>query len=340
MLFSHYQPCGYDMKLLRKILPLLWVLVLSGCVVKNVGTTVEHTFKGDYYLTSEKFEQGRESFAREVEENPDSALAHYYYGRFLLQDNDFELALRHLKRARDLDPRKPDYHFWAGVAFGGINDIKNEEASYSKALILDKDHLQSLIYLGHIYLERKQFENALDLYSQALDIWPDSPAALYNRALILHQLGRAPEEQLGWLEFIYRYPSGKMARQATDYLNMLGDFTFRNHRLGPHVITIEKIWFEPFSSVLDTSSHESLNVIGTNFEILGTGTLQIVVYQKNNKELARQKAHTIRRYLVEEFSSLDPKEIGISWFSEPHKLEIRNKSLTIDESVSFFITKE
>ena len=65
------------MILLRKILLLLCVVLLSGCVVKNIGTTVEHTFKGDYYLTSEKFEQGRESFAREVQENPESALAHY-----------------------------------------------------------------------------------------------------------------------------------------------------------------------------------------------------------------------------------------------------------------------
>ena len=329
----------YVMILLRKIYPLLFLILLNGCVVKNVGTTVEHTFKGDYYLSNEKFEQGRESFAREVEENPESALAHYYYGRFLLQDNDFELALKHLKKARDLDPRKPDYHFWTGVAYGGINDVKNEEASYSKALILDENHLQSLIYLGHIHLQRKQYEKALDLYSQALDIWPNSPAALYNRALILHLLGRTPEERRGWLEYISRYPSGKMARQATDYLNMLDDFTFRNHRLGSRIVTIEKIWFEPFSSTLDSSSYESLNVIGANFETLGIGTLQIVVYQKNNKGLARKKAHIIKRYLIDEFSDIEPNDIGISWFSEPHKLEIRKRSLTIDESVSFFITQ-
>jgi tetratricopeptide (TPR) repeat protein len=315
------------------------VVLLSGCVVKNIGTTVEHTFKGDYYLTSEKFEQGRESFAREVQENPESALAHYYYGRFLLQDNEYEQALTHLKKARDLDPRNTDYHFWTGVAYGGLNDIKNEEASYRIALKLDDDHLQSLIYLGHIYLQRKQYEKAFDLYSRALDIWPDSPAALYNRALILHQLGRTPEERRGWLEFISRYPSGKMAQQATDYLNMLDDFTFRNHRLGTRTVTTEKIWFEPFSSTLDPSSYESLNVIGTNFETLGKGTLQIVVYQKNNKELAKNKAHAIKRYLIDQFSSIEPKEIGISWFSESHKLEIRNKSLTIDESVSFFVTQ-
>jgi tetratricopeptide (TPR) repeat protein len=327
------------MILLRKIYPLLCVALLSGCVVKNVGTTVEHTFKGDYYLNSEKFEQGRESFAREVEENPESALAHYYYGRFLLQDNDFELALKHLKKARDLDPRKPDYHFWTGVAYGGINDIKNEEASYSKALILDKDHLQSLIYLGHIELRGKRYDQALELYGRALEIWPASPSALYNRALILKKLGRTPEELIGWLTYLSYYPSGAKARRATENLNLLKDFTYRNHLIGARTITTEKIWFVPFSAELDSSSYASLKLIGEVFANLDRGKLQIVVYQKNNKELARKKAHIIKRYLVDEFSDVEPNEIGISWFSEPHKLEIRKKSLTIDESVSFFITQ-
>lgn len=312
--------------------------LVSGCVVKDIGTTVEHTFKGDYYLKAEQYEKGRESFAKEVAENPDSALAHYYYGRFLLQDNDYELAVVHLNKARDLDPQNGDYHFWAGLAYGGLGDIKNEEASYRTALQLDDDHLQSLIYLGHIELQKKRYQQALDLYSKALDIWPDGPSALYNRALILHQLGRSPEERRGWLEYLSRYPSGAMALQATDYLNMLGDFTFRNHRLGARTVTTEKIWFEPFSSILDASSHESLNVIGSIFENLDTGTLQIVVYQKNNKDLAREKAQAIKRYLVDEFPSIKPNKIGVSWFSEPHKVTIKKKNLTIDESVSFFVT--
>ena len=32
------------------------------------------------------------------------------------------------------------------------------------------------------------------------------------------------------------------------------------------------------------------------------------------------------------------KQIGVSWFSEPQKTTIRGKKLTIDESVSFFVT--
>ena len=328
------------MILLRNFTLLLCLALLSGCVVKNVGTTVEHTFKGDYYLENQKFEQGRESFAREVQQNPNSALAHYYYGRFLLQDNDHEQALTHLKKARDLDPRKPDYHFWTGVAFGGIKDIKNEEASYRTALKLDDNHLQSLIYLGHVELRGKRYDQALELYGRAIAIWPASPSALYNRALILKKLDRTPEEQRGWLDYLYYYPSGAKTRRAVENLNLLNDFTYRNHLIGVRTITTEKIWFVPFSAELDSSSYASLNLIGEVFANLDRGKLQIIVYQKNNTELARNKALAIKRYLVDEFPSIESEEVGISWFPEPHKEKIRNENLTIDESVDFFVTSD
>lgn len=312
---------------------------LGGCVVKDIGTTVEHTFKGDYYLSAEEYEKGRESFALEVAQNPDSALAHYYYGRFLLQDDEAALALAQLRRACTLDPDNPEYQFWAGLAYGGVGDQKNEEASYRRALELDSNHLQALIYLGHVELGKKRYEEALDLYARALDIWPASPSALYNRALILQRLGRSPEERRGWLSYLAYHPSGAQARQAVDYLNLLEDFTYRNHRLGARTVTTEKIWFEPFSARLDESSYASLDLIGQIYANLNRGKLQIVVYQKNNEKLARSKALNIKSYLTEEFSQLDPAGIGVSWFAEPHTFEVRKKRLANDESVSFFITK-
>lgn len=320
-------------------MPLYLAVLLSGCVIKDVGLTVEHSIKGDYYLSSEKFEQGRDSFALEVQQNPDSAMAHYYYGRFLLQDSDYKLALEHLKKAAKLDSDNPDYHFWTGAAYGTQKMIKEEEASYRLALEWDSNHLQSLVYLGHVELRKKRYEEALDLYGRALDIWPASPSSLYNRALIFHKLGRSPEEKRGWLTYLSYYPSGAKARRATNYLNMLGDFTYRNHVLGVRTVTTEKIWFEPFSAELDSSSFPSLNLIGEIFTNLDRGKLQIVVYQKNNKKLARQKAINIRSYLLKEFPQLAPKKLGVSWFEESHKLTVNKKKLTNDESVSFFITE-
>ena len=82
------------------------IAILNGCVVKDISRTVEHTVKGDYYLKSEKFDKGRDSFRTEVEENPYSALANYYYGRFLLYDKDYKQALKYLQKATGFRTRK------------------------------------------------------------------------------------------------------------------------------------------------------------------------------------------------------------------------------------------
>ena len=129
-----------------------------------------------------------------------------------------------------------------------------------------------------------------------------------------------------------------MARRATIHLNSLKDFSYRNHRLGARIVTIEKIWFKPFSSALDDSSKESLRVIGAITSNSLKGNLQIVTFQKQNKRLARNKAVSIKKFLLQEFSTLRPDRIGISWFAEPQILPSGKNKLKIDESVSFFIT--
>ena len=325
----------------RKILWILSGVILllgAGCVVKDIGRTVEHTVKGDYFLTSKKFEQGEESFQREVQENPYSALANYYYGRFLLQNDNFNKALVHLEKARDLEPNSSDYHFWAGVAYGENNRHKEEEASYLEALQIDRNHLLSITFLGHMKLAKKQYTEALSYYERALDIWPGSPSALFNRALILNRFGRTPEEEIGWLEYLTRYPSGRLAPRAVTYLNKIGNFSFRNHQLGSNTVTLEKIRFSAFSDQLSEASNESLELVGSVFQDMDRGKLEIVMYQKNNKDLARKRALAIKKFLMNEYPGIAPKRIGVSWFAEPQVITFGNTKQTINESVSFFVS--
>ena len=291
---------------------LFLLLAANGCVIKNVGTTVESTIKGDYFLQYEKFDEGLKSFQQAVAENPGNALTRYYYGRFLLLDGKKKEALNQFKKALELDGNNADYHFWTGLAYSENGNREREAKHYQQALSLNSRHLQSLIYMGHNLLEKKQYGNALDYYTRALAVWPGSPSALYNRALIMKRLDRTPEEQLGWHEYLAFHPSGGLARKAVDNLNVLGEFSFRNHHLGARTITIEKIRFEPFTAKLDAASKDSLTVIGTVITNLPEGTLQVVTYQKNNTKLARKRAVSIKRHLLDKFPQLAAGRVGLS----------------------------
>ena len=105
------------------------------------------------------------------------------------------------------------------------------------------------------------------------------------------------------------------------------------------MVTVEKIRFDAFTAELADSSYESLRLIGEVFNDMDKGTLQIVVYQKNNKELAKKRAIAVRQFLREEFPALATGQIGMSWFAEPQELKIKGKELSIDEGVSFFVTR-
>ncbi len=323
---------------LQSLFLLLSLVLSSGCIVTDMGNVVKHSVTGDYFLSTEKYSQGAENFKQEVTENPDSVLANYYYGRFLLGNKQYKEALPYLKTTTSLEPDNPDYHFWLGVAYGSLGKKSSERKSYLTALSLKKDHLQSLIYLGHNQLETKKYKAALKNYTKALTIWPASPSSLYNRALILTKLGRKPEARDGFLDYLSYYPSGAMARKAVTHLNNLDDFSFRNYSLLSRTITVEKIYFDPLTVEIANGSHASLELIGAIFKNMKKGKLQLLVYQLNNKELARKKAIKIKAFLLEKYPEINKKDIGVSWFDSPEIIKIGKKKKKTNESVHFFIS--
>ncbi|SHI13102.1 tetratricopeptide repeat protein [Desulfofustis glycolicus] len=324
------------------IFAILWLFVAllpSGCVIQDYGRTLGQSIKGDYYLQTGNHQGGLTSFREEVRQHPDSAVARYYYGRFLLQAGNVREAYDQLRSAADLAPDTADYQFWAGLAAGQNGQAKEEQRRYQAALDSDPRHLSALTYLGHSRLAANRYQEALDLYARALQIWPASPAALYNRALILNRLGRSAEEKIAWLTYMAYHPSGAKARQATDYLNALDDFTYRNHRLGARTVTIESISFVPFRAEPHPDSHESLRLIGTIARNHPEATLQILVFLKNNKDLAHHRALAIKRFLLDNTDGLTARRIGVSWFGQAQTLSVGQKKRRLDESVDFFLTE-
>ncbi|WP_084456599.1 tetratricopeptide repeat protein [Desulfogranum mediterraneum] len=320
---------------------LLLLALLQGCAQRSFQSTfhgLRYDIVGEHYLMLRDYEQGYAYFKEAVKTHPDNAEASYFTGRFLLASKRYKAALPYLKKAVILLPKEPDYHFWLGVAYGANRQRDKEKKSYQQALALDKKHLQALIYLGNNLLGSKQYQQALVLYAKALRIWPNSPAALYNRALAAHYLQRTPEERTAWLEYLRHYPSGGLARRAVAHLNGLGDFSYRLQQLGARSLSLPKITFTPLSATLDKASRPALDLVGATAANLDRGTLDLVVYQKNNAGLARRRALSIKRYLSRKFPELAGNRIRLSWFSSAERIRIKGRRLSIDESVRFILT--
>ncbi|MCP3931181.1 MAG: tetratricopeptide repeat protein [Bacteroidetes bacterium] len=320
---------------------MLLAILFSGCAGRSFQSSfqgLKYDIVGEHMLMLGSYKDGISFFEKAVIEHPESAEAAYYMGRFLLAVKKPGKAVVYLKKASGRSPGEADYHFWLGVSYGEVKKTRSEKESYEKALQEDKKHLQAMIYLGNNQLRSKKYQNALGLYQRALKIWPQSPSALYNRALASKYMNRTPEAKTGWLEYLRYYPSGGLARRAVIHLNQLGDFSFRTHRLGARTISLPKISFEPLRPELTKKSMQSLRMVGATGANFKNGTLQVVVYQKNNHALAKQRALRIKKYLQGKFPELRGEKIKLSWFAVPEKVKIKNKTYKVEETVQFLLT--
>lgn len=321
----------------------IFISSLSGCAVTDIAQeqfiSIKNFTVGEYYLDNHKYREGIANFKKETAENPNDAKAFFYLGRCYLAENQIQNALTALKKAVQLDPGHADSHFWLGVAYSAAGNPEAERKSYEAALKIDPDHVQALVYMGHNRLEAKDYLHALDFYNRALALAPNEPQALFNRGLIYRHYGRTPEEILSWRIYLANDPQGANARQAAEFLNTHGIFDYRNHLIGIRTITLKKIQFEPFTATIDKPSRQTLDFLGQVFERQTRFELHILVYQKNNKDLAKARAQSIKRYLTENNRRIGARRIKISWFDTPEKIMVDKKRFSEDEAIDFFTLK-
>jgi tetratricopeptide (TPR) repeat protein len=299
---------------------------------------VKNSFLGNQYLRTNDYYEGERSFRTAVAQNPYDPLANYYLGRFLLAQKEPAQALPYLRMAVAAEPRDTEYLFWQGVAYGALGEKKREQESYQKVIVIDTTYVQAWLYLGHNQMEQEDFEGALVSYQKVLGLRPYNASALYNRALIAKILEQRPEEKAGWLSYLNKYPAGDFAIQAIYHLNALGEFSYRNQYLSGRTVPLPRIKFEPFSGVLERNSLPSLDIVGATASNMGQGKLQILVFQENNKRLAKTRAISTRDYLVQKFPGLTTENTGISWFGEPELVALEGEKISVPSSVRFFIT--
>ena len=129
------------------------------------------------------------------QEHPQGLLArcHLYLGVGLyLQSHESETreaerslsveAINHLQEASDLDPGDHLAHFYLGIHYASQRRLSEAHTTVKTALLLQPDHLPSLM-LGVLVLSaKKQEEEALRMCDQALSEYPDNLALLAIKA--------------------------------------------------------------------------------------------------------------------------------------------------------------
>ncbi len=94
-------------------------------------------------------------------------------------------ALSALKRAIELSPDEPAYHFTSGVAWLKYPaDLVGAELSFRQFLKLRPDDAQGQLYLGYVLLKHKQYDEARVLLEKSVQKDKATPEAFYYLGLI------------------------------------------------------------------------------------------------------------------------------------------------------------
>ncbi|WP_285907173.1 tetratricopeptide repeat protein [Pseudodesulfovibrio pelocollis] len=301
------------------------VLMFAGCA-KVVGP---------YYLEQGKYQEGIDLLGKRLQENPSDADSAYYVARYHLALNRPGEAMPYMTRAVELAPDKADYRFWLGVTRWALLDYEGEREAYLEAVRINPRHISANLYLGHGCIDRGEWDEALARYDTVIALDKFNPEALYNRSTALGRLGRAKDEAAALKTFLEFYPDGMLALEATERLNLHGDFTYRNFILGSRNVTLRSMAFKPGTDELDMDSKESLRVVAAMMDANRKLALHVVGYVQGDPELAKARARSVRAALLAGRPFLDPARLPLSWFGSAETVEVGETAHTLPESVQF-----
>ncbi|HUJ21839.1 MAG TPA: tetratricopeptide repeat protein [Bryobacteraceae bacterium] len=182
-------------------------------------------------VSAEIFEvQGRYAeavaeYRKAIEKNPAAVNLHFRLGRALLMQSHSAQAVaqaRHEFEAElKLNPNDAVAEYEIGQIL--VTERKPDEAAprFERALGITPDFAEALVALARLRLDRKRYDDAIQLLQHAVRLQPANESAHYNLMLAYRNAGRSADAQRekAEIEKLQRPPEGEF----TEFLKKLGE---------------------------------------------------------------------------------------------------------------------
>lgn len=133
---------------------------------------------GDNYLSLRQLNKAEKAFKQALKINPDSSNAHYLLGFLCSIQQRWDDSVKELSRADELFPNHPEILRCLGWSYYNQNR-KSERgiALLERSRNLAPQDLNVLCDLGVCYMNVAQFEKAIPIFKQVIDLNPHSDQA-------------------------------------------------------------------------------------------------------------------------------------------------------------------
>jgi tetratricopeptide (TPR) repeat protein len=127
-------------------------------------------------------------------------------GRALLLERQLPEAIRHLKVATDLDPKRPEYHMYLGWAANEAGRMDEAEFELRRALELDQGLADAYWQRGALRRKQGALSDAIRDLTRALDLRPSRHEAHAELADAYFDSGRDALALLEWEKAVSAIP--------------------------------------------------------------------------------------------------------------------------------------
>jgi tetratricopeptide (TPR) repeat protein len=171
----------------------------------SVADPSNHTIA--YLLGSAHISQGDvakgQQVINEVFRDENSAEARLLMGSILLVADDAQNALKEMERAIELNPKLPTVQAWYGRTLMRLGDGERAKKAFRTELASNANDFESNLYIGILFRQDKQMEDALTYLSRAIRLRPRDQYARYHLAAVYAAAGK-PAEALPLLEVVVK----------------------------------------------------------------------------------------------------------------------------------------
>ena len=109
------------------------------------------------------------------------------YRQAVIESGEYDLSLRHYRKAAEIDPKFPEAYFGIGLLFYTLGDDENAIRYYLQSLECNPRDADTRNNLGLIYYRRGELDLARDQIEEAPRLQPRFPDAQYNLGLVFYQ---------------------------------------------------------------------------------------------------------------------------------------------------------